>query len=91
MGAFMLHTSSAASDTEEQMLTETQVFAVVVGCLSSVTTLVYAVPFMFHAMGFIAPIWNLVLFILNITLFGVFAKVRFHCPPSLSFPWEEPR
>lgn len=53
-----------------------QVFAVVVGCLSSITCIAYLVPFVFHALGFIAPIWNLVLFILHITLFGVFAKVR---------------
>lgn len=53
-----------------------QVFAVVVGSLSSITCIAYLVPFVFHALGFIAPIWNLVLFILHITLFGVFAKVR---------------
>ncbi|TQW01239.1 hypothetical protein V2A60_002244 [Cordyceps javanica] len=55
-----------------------QVFAVVVGCLSSVTCLAYLVPLVFHALGFVAPIWNLVLFILNITLFGVFAKLFLH-------------
>ncbi|KAM3427454.1 hypothetical protein NHJ13734_008975 [Beauveria thailandica] len=54
------------------------VFAVVVGSLSSVTCLAYLVPFIFHALGFVAPIWNLVLFILNITLFGVFAKLYLH-------------
>ncbi|ATY61908.1 hypothetical protein A9K55_008865 [Cordyceps militaris] len=54
------------------------VFAVVVGCLSSVTCLAYLVPLVFHALGVVAPIWNLVLFILNITLFGVFAKLFLH-------------
>ncbi|KAJ3477389.1 hypothetical protein NLG97_g8857 [Lecanicillium saksenae] len=54
------------------------VFAVIVGCLSSFTCLFYMVPFVFHNMGFLAPIWNLVLFILSITLFGVFAKLFLH-------------
>lgn len=63
------------SKTRREMLTDIQIFAVVVGGLSSVTSLVYAVPFLFHAITIIAPVWNLILFVLNITLFGVFAKV----------------
>ncbi|OAA53284.1 hypothetical protein ISF_08898 [Cordyceps fumosorosea ARSEF 2679] len=58
------------------------IFAVVVGSLSSVTCLVYFVPFVFHARGIVAPIWNLVLFILNITLFGVFANLFLHAKAS---------
>ncbi|KAJ2981534.1 hypothetical protein NQ176_g1968 [Zarea fungicola] len=58
------------------------VFAVVVGCLSSFTCLIYFVPLIFTSIGIIAPVWNLVLFILNITLFGVFAKLFLHEDPE---------
>ncbi|OAR01711.1 hypothetical protein LLEC1_03260 [Akanthomyces lecanii] len=58
------------------------VFAIIVGSLSSITCIAYLVPFVFHALGFIAPIWNLVLFILHITLFGVFAKLFLHANTS---------
>ncbi|KAK3182169.1 hypothetical protein K4F52_006538 [Lecanicillium sp. MT-2017a] len=51
------------------------VYAVVVGSLSAVTCVVYFIPIVFHAIGIAAPIWNFILFILWITLFGVFGKL----------------
>lgn len=49
------------------------VFAEVVGCLSIFTTLVYLVPFVLRFA--IVPIWNLILFILWIALFGLFGSM----------------
>lgn len=49
----------------------------VVGALSAVTCLAYFVPFVLRKGSFIVAIWNLVLFILWIALFGIFGKV---CP-----------
>lgn len=51
------------------------VFAIVVGVLSAVTCIVFWIPRVLQGAGIIAPIWNGILFILWIALFGVFASV----------------
>lgn len=51
------------------------VYAIVVACMSAVTTLVYLVPFVLRFM--LVWVWDLVLFVLWIALFGVFGKVCF--------------
>ncbi|KAK5999044.1 hypothetical protein PT974_01431 [Cladobotryum mycophilum] len=51
------------------------VYAVVVGALSAVTSIVYAVPFVLRVASLFAAVWDLILFILWITLFGVFGKL----------------
>lgn len=56
------------------------VFAVVVGALSAVTAVLYFVPFVIR-FAFVW-IWNLVLFILSIALFGVFGKMYIHENPE---------
>lgn len=50
------------------------VYAIVVACMSAVTTLLYLVPFVLRFM--LVWVWDLVLFVLWIALFGVFGKVR---------------
>jgi len=50
------------------------IFAEVVAGLSALTTLLYLLPFFLRFMAI--WIWNLMLFILWISLFGVFGKVR---------------
>ena len=52
-----------------------QVYAVVVGSLSAITCVVYFVPLVLHRAGIVAAVWNTLLFILWITLFGVFGAV----------------
>lgn len=66
----------AGSKMADSCYATIQVYAVVVGALSSVTCVVYFVPFVMRVGSFIVAIWNTILFILWITLFGVFAKVR---------------
>ncbi|KAI5463973.1 hypothetical protein BGZ63DRAFT_411835 [Mariannaea sp. PMI_226] len=51
------------------------VYAVVVGSMSAVTCAVYFIPFIFRIGGVVAAVWNFILFILWITLFGVFGKL----------------
>lgn len=50
------------------------IFAVVVAVLSSVTAALYLLPFVLRFMA--VWIWDLVIFVLWISVFGVFAKVR---------------
>lgn len=50
-----------------------QVYAEFVGVISAVTTILYMVPFILRFAA--VWIWNLVLFILWIALFGVFGNV----------------
>lgn len=52
------------------------VYAVVVGAMSVVTSVVYWVPFVLRVSGVVMPVWNFVLFVLWSAVFGVFAKVR---------------
>lgn len=54
------------------------VYAVVVAVLSAVTALLYLLPFVLRFMA--VWIWDLVLFVLWIAVFGVFARV---CSPRL--------
>jgi hypothetical protein len=49
------------------------VFAIVVACLSALTAVLYLIPFVLRFMA--VWIWNLIMFILWIALFGVFGKV----------------
>lgn len=58
------------------------VYAVVVGALSAVTCVAYFVPFVMRVAGFVAAIWNFILFILWIALFGVFGKLYIHENPE---------
>lgn len=51
------------------------VYAVVVGGISAVTCVLYLVPFILSVAGIIVPIWNAVLFILWIAVFGVFGSM----------------
>lgn len=51
------------------------VFGIVVGALSAVTCIVFWIPRVLQHAGLIAAIWNGILFILWIALFGVFASV----------------
>ena len=57
-----------------------QVYAVVVGSLSAPTALAYLVPFV-HRIPFLF-IWDTILFILWITLFGIFGKLFIHENPE---------
>lgn len=52
-----------------------QVYAVVVGALSAVTCVVWFVPALLRHAGVFGAVWNSILFILWITLFGVFGAV----------------
>lgn len=49
----------------------------VVGSISAVTCVLYFIPFILRIAGFIVAIWDFILFVLWIALFGVFGKVRF--------------
>lgn len=51
------------------------IYAVVVGSMSAVTCVAYFIPFVLRVAGIGAAIWNLILFILWIALFGVFGKM----------------
>jgi hypothetical protein len=50
---------------------------VVVGSISAVTCVLYFIPFILRIAGFVVAIWDFILFVLWIALFGVFGKVRF--------------
>ncbi|KAF5017687.1 hypothetical protein F66182_10361 [Fusarium sp. NRRL 66182] len=52
-----------------------QVYAVVVGSISAVTCVLYFIPFVLRIAGIFVPIWNFILFVLWIALFGVFGKM----------------
>lgn len=52
--------------------------------MSAVTCTLYFIPFVLRVAGVVAAIWDLILFILWIALFGVFGKVR----PFQPFHWE---
>lgn len=56
------------------------VFAVVVGALSAATSLVYFVPFVLRFA--VVPIWNTILFVLWIAVFGVFGAMYIHEDPE---------
>ncbi|KZZ88509.1 hypothetical protein AAL_08067 [Moelleriella libera RCEF 2490] len=58
------------------------VYAVVVGALSAVTCLVYFVPVLLRHSGIVGAVWNFLLFILWIALFGVFGKLFIHENPE---------
>lgn len=49
----------------------------VVGSISAVTCVLYFVPFILRIAGFAIAIWDFILFVLWIALFGVFGKVCF--------------
>ncbi|KAF7551431.1 hypothetical protein G7Z17_g5003 [Cylindrodendrum hubeiense] len=51
------------------------VYAVVVGGLSAFTCVLYFIPFVLRKAGIVAVIWDLILFVLWIALFGVFGKM----------------
>lgn len=56
------------------------IFAVVVGALSAVTAVVYLIP---GALRFWAVwVWDLIMFILSIALFGTFGKLYIHENPE---------
>ncbi|CAM1501577.1 Fc.00g035610.m01.CDS01 [Cosmosporella sp. VM-42] len=50
-------------------------YAVVVGAISAVTCMLYFIPFVLRVAGVFAAGWDLILFILWITLFGIFGKL----------------
>ncbi|KAF4119916.1 hypothetical protein GMORB2_3604 [Geosmithia morbida] len=54
------------------------IYAVVVGALSVVTCLVYSIPFVLRLGGLFKTAWDLVLFILWIAVFGLFADMYLH-------------
>ncbi|KAM0243846.1 hypothetical protein ACHAPO_000707 [Fusarium lateritium] len=51
------------------------VYAVVVGSISAVTCVLYFVPFVLRIAGVFVPVWDFILFVLWIALFGVFGKM----------------
>ncbi|KAK7432866.1 hypothetical protein QQZ08_000729 [Neonectria magnoliae] len=51
------------------------VYAVVVGALSAVTCVLYFIPFVLRVAGVFAAIWNTILFVMWIALFGIFGKM----------------
>jgi H+/Cl- antiporter ClcA len=51
------------------------VYAVVVGGISAVTCVLYLVPFILRIAGVFAPVWDFILFILWIAVFGVFGRM----------------
>ncbi|KAF5657536.1 membrane-associating domain-containing protein [Fusarium heterosporum] len=51
------------------------VYAVVVGSISAVTCVLYFIPFVLRVAGFVVAIWDFILFVLWIALFGVFGKM----------------
>ncbi|KAH6887903.1 hypothetical protein B0T10DRAFT_62202 [Thelonectria olida] len=51
------------------------VYAVVVGSMSAVTCVLYFIPFVLRVAGVVAAVWDFILFILWIALFGVFGKM----------------
>jgi hypothetical protein len=51
------------------------VYAVVVGSISAVTCALYFIPFILRIAGIFVPVWDFILFVLWIALFGVFGKV----------------
>ncbi|UKZ74336.1 hypothetical protein TrVFT333_002001 [Trichoderma virens FT-333] len=51
------------------------IYAVVVGALTAATCALYFIPFIIKAGGIFIVAWDLILFILWITLFGVFGKL----------------
>ena len=63
------------------MLTQNSVgvFAVVVGSLSAVTTLIYGIPFLKSYWGFG---WDFVLFVLWTAVFGVFGNIFIKASPT---------
>jgi hypothetical protein len=68
-----------------------QVYAVVVGALSAVTCVAYFLPFVLRlASGIVMAAWDFILFVLWITLFGIFAKVR-PTSPVVHLQWVECR
>ncbi|OAA35431.1 hypothetical protein NOR_08010 [Metarhizium rileyi] len=58
------------------------VYAVVVGALSAVTCVVWFIPALLRHAGVIGAIWNVLLFVLWITLFGVFGALFIHKDPK---------
>ncbi|KAF4336406.1 membrane-associating domain protein [Fusarium beomiforme] len=52
-----------------------QVYAVVVGSISAVTCVLYFIPFVLRVAGFVVAIWDFILFVLWIALFGVFGAM----------------
>ncbi|KAF3006938.1 hypothetical protein E8E14_000095 [Neopestalotiopsis sp. 37M] len=56
------------------------VYAVVVGALSSLTALLYLVPFILRFA--VVPAWSLVIFILWCAVFGIFGKMYIHEDPE---------
>ncbi|KAF4470334.1 membrane-associating domain-containing [Fusarium albosuccineum] len=62
------------------------VYAVVVGSISAVTCVLYFIPFVLRIAGVVAAVWNLILFILWIALFGVFGKVWLSADCRRSMP-----
>ncbi|KAF7563550.1 hypothetical protein G7046_g600 [Stylonectria norvegica] len=58
------------------------IYAVVVGSISAVTCVVYFIPPILRVGGFFVAIWDFILFILWIALFGVFGKLFIHENPE---------
>ncbi|GFP52947.1 hypothetical protein ACSS6W_000378 [Trichoderma asperelloides] len=54
------------------------VYAVVVGALSAATCALYFIPFIIEAGSIFVASWDAILFVLWITLFGVFGKLYIH-------------
>lgn len=54
-----------------------QVYAVVTGGLSAVTCIAYFVPFVLRMGGIFAVVWDAILFVLWIALFGLFGRVSY--------------
>ncbi|KAG8406433.1 hypothetical protein J3459_012378 [Metarhizium acridum] len=54
------------------------VYAVIVGALSAVTCVFWFVPALLRHAGVLGAVWNSILFILWITLFGVFGALFIH-------------
>jgi hypothetical protein len=57
-----------------------QVFAVVVGALSSFTALLYGIPFILRFA--VVPLWSFVIFVLWCAVFGLFGSMYIHERPE---------
>ncbi|OAQ60525.1 membrane-associating domain-containing protein [Pochonia chlamydosporia 170] len=70
------------ANDQDKYMDSKWVYAVVVGSLSAVTCVVWFIPAILRHAGIIGAIWNTILFILWITLFGVFGALYIHENPE---------
>ncbi|KAJ0145992.1 Uncharacterized protein HZ326_11304 [Fusarium oxysporum f. sp. albedinis] len=70
-----LHNANKQGKYSDSKWFNAQVYAVVVGSISAVTCVLYFIPFVLRVAGFVVAIWDFILFVLWIALFGVFGKM----------------